>query len=980
MDISQILLLSTGLIWLVALWRQGSLWSGQKRLLEAERTLKEREDNLHLSQTYGGIGTWEADLINNRQIWSETVTDMMGFPKLSHPTWEDFLAAVHPEDREILIEGAKATQKYDVEYRIIDPSGQIRWMRSVGLIERDAGGVPYRMKGIVQEITDRKLAELALRESEARFRHILESSPIAVRIAKLDTHEIVFANRSYLELLDIKDDYSSVETLFNYHAHQNAYQQVVRELEQGHAVLDRMLEITIPGIGSKWVLASYLPLQYRGEATILGWLYDITERRNMEEALRQSEKKLRGLFELSPLGIALNDMNGRFIEFNDAFLKITGYNAAELKALDYWQLTPEKYRTAEAAQLQALAERGHYGPYEKEYMRKDKSPVPVKLVGMAVNLAEGQDHIWSIVEDITEAKQTQKKLVMAAQVFSEAHEGIAITDPQGTIIDVNPTFCEISGYGRDEIIGHNSRILQSGKHSHEFYTEMWQTLIEHGHWQGELWNRKKSGEIYAELLTISALRDTDGNVVNYVGLFADITQIKHQQQRLEMMAHYDILTGLPNRVLFGDRFQLAVARSKRNESLLGVCYLDLDGFKPVNDSLGHDAGDRLLIDVAARIKSVLREEDTLSRLGGDEFALLINDLDSLEQCRQTLDRVLQTIAKPYSIDNQHITIGASIGFTLYPLDPSDPDTLLRHADQAMYQAKSEGRNRFNLFDAEQDQNLRQQLRYLQEIEAALARQEFCLYYQPKVNMLSGEVIGAEALIRWLHPQKGLVPPGDFLPVVSGTHLESLIGDWVVEQALKQLDVWQTKGLAFQISVNIAPQHLQQADFLSYLGQALRNHANIPPSQLQLEMLESSVLDDLAAITQTIQTCREQLGVSVALDDFGTGYSSLTHLRHLPVEVVKIDQSFVRNMITDPNDSSIVQGVIGLASAFHREVIAEGVETHEHVNRLLEMGCVFGQGYGIARPMPADALASWVAEFRRPQQWHSPAHAIAQNSD
>jgi len=578
--------------------------------------------------------------------------------------------------------------------------------------------------------------------------------------------------------------------------------------------------------------------------------------------------------------------------------------------------------------------------------------------------------VIGVQTDITERKLADESRKLSARVFSDTHEGITVTDAGMNIIDVNPAFCEITGYSRDEVIGKNPRFLSSGKQSPEFYQDMWQQINEQGHWQGEVWNRKKSGEIFAELLTISVLKDELDKAVNYVGVFTDITSSKKQQEQLSLMAHYDVLTGLPNRALFADRFRQAIAHSKRTNHQLAVCFLDLDNFKPVNDNYGHEVGDQLLIEVAKRITANIREEDTISRQGGDEFALLLNDIESFAQCEQTLQRIHHALAQPFLIDGYTHKVTASSGVTLYPHDDGDIDTLLRHADQAMYQAKLEGKNRHHLFNREHDQRTIQKHHQLDEIEQALVNNEFQLYYQPKVNMRTGDVYGAEALIRWIHPEKGLIPPLDFLPLIDNTDLELQVGDWVINQALQQMDSWLTQGIKLEVSVNIASHHLQSGSFFINLETALARYPAIDSQYFQLEILESSVLSDLQAISSIIKTCREVLGVNIALDDFGTGYSSLTHLRNLTANTIKIDQSFVRDMLDDPDDYTIIDGVIGLADSFSRDIIAEGVETTEHGLMLLMMGCEKVQGYGISRPMPATDFPEWLATYTPNQEWLS----------
>lgn len=573
-----------------------------------------------------------------------------------------------------------------------------------------------------------------------------------------------------------------------------------------------------------------------------------------------------------------------------------------------------------------------------------------------------------VQEQTSELTLKGERLQLFAQVFNDAHEGIMITDTQGTIIDVNPTFCEITAYSREEVIGQNSNILNSGKHSPEFYLHIWQSLNEHDHWRGEIWNRKKGGEIYAELLTISALKDESDKTIYYVGLFSDITQIKQQQKTLELMAHYDVLTQLPNRILFADRFSLLSAHCKRSKTLLAICFLDIDNFKPVNDNYGHDAGDQLLIELAGRIKSTIRGEDTVSRQGGDEFILLLGELESFAQCEHMLKRILHALSQPYLIANHTHKISVSIGVTLYPLDDADLDTLVRHADQAMYQAKIAGKNNYKQFNLLDDEQIIKKHKRLQEIQLALSNHEFSLYYQPKVNMKTGEVLGAEALIRWMHPEKGMIPPLDFLPIIENTQLETEIGEWVINEALKQLDEWKNQGIEFEISINISSYHLQADTLFAQLDDALALYPSVDSNNLQLEILESSALGDLKSISSSIKACKTKLGVNFALDDFGTGYSSLTHLRNLSATTIKIDQSFIRDILDDPDDYSIVDGVIGLADAFNRKIIAEGVETSKQGLMLLNMGCDNAQGYGIARPMPAEAMLAWLNNYSPNEEW------------
>lgn len=563
-------------------------------------------------------------------------------------------------------------------------------------------------------------------------------------------------------------------------------------------------------------------------------------------------------------------------------------------------------------------------------------------------------------------RAAEESLRLHATAFQNAHDGITLTDAAGNILDVNPAFTRITGFARDEAIGRNPRVLKSGRHDAGFYAAMWRSINETGSWRGEIWNRNKYGEIYPELLSISVVRDTQGAPTNYVAVFADISRFKAQEKQLARMAYYDALTDLPNRVLLSDRLTQGIQQTRRTQTLMAVCYLDLDGFKAINDNLGHEAGDRLLVEMAARLKAALRGGDTVARLGGDEFVLLLLGLASTDECAQAIERLLAAIVKPVLLDEHAIAVSASIGVALFPQDDSDADTLLRHADQAMYQAKQEGKNRYRIFDVALDQSNRTQRDRLAELRDALARGEFVLHYQPKVNLRLGSVVGLEALIRWNCPERGLVAPGEFLPLMENDDLILEVGEWAIATAMAQMERWQSSGLALPVSVNVAGRQLQAPGFGERLKRLLGAHPAVA-GQLELEILETTAIEDIAQTSRILEECRE-LGVGFALDDFGTGFSSLTYLKRLPANTIKIDQSFVRDMLNDANNLAIVHGVIGLTDAFQRQAIAEGVETAEHGRMLIQLNCELAQGYGIARPMPAEEIPAWAARWRPAPSW------------
>lgn len=706
--------------------------------------------------------------------------------------------------------------------------------------------------------------------------------------------------------------------------------------------------------------------------TILVALLTALLARGRSRALKLAELMTResNTFEYAPIGIINIALDTRYIAVNQTYCSLLDYTHEELLTMTLMEMTLSQDSRAIAYSIQRML-KGEITNFcrETQLIRKDQSFVFCSLSVRLNYHPDGSPHYFiATVENISERKQYEDKLRLAASVFTHAREGIMITDQEGRIVDVNATFSQITGYNHDEVIGKTPHILSSGRHDKDFYAAMWRNLTEKGHWYGEIWNRHKSGEIYAEMQNISAVRDAEGETQHYVSLFSDITLIKGHEQKLEHIAHYDPLTNLPNRVLLADRLQQAMHQVQRHGQQLAVVFLDLDGFKAINDTYGHKAGDQLLMNVALCMKEALRETDTLARLGGDEFVAVLTDLPDIETSIPMLNRLLSAAAQPLKIADIVLQVSASLGATSYPqMDEIDADQLLRQADQAMYQAKLAGKNRYHIFDPAHDSSIRVRHESLERIRKAIIEQEFLLYYQPKVNMRTGAIIGVEALLRWRHPEKGLLLPAAFLPTIEDHLLAIELGDWVINTALTQIEHWRTQGLDIPVSVNIGARHIQQSNFLLRLYEILASYPDIKPSHLELEVLETSALEDIAKSSLLIAECRE-IGINFALDDFGTGYSSLTYLKRLPVALLKIDQSFVRNMLNDTEDLAIIDAVIGLARTFGRQVIAEGVESEEHGLILLKHGCELAQGYGVAHPMPAGQLLSWASTWKPYPAW------------
>ncbi len=556
--------------------------------------------------------------------------------------------------------------------------------------------------------------------------------------------------------------------------------------------------------------------------------------------------------------------------------------------------------------------------------------------------------------------------VDAAAIFTE-------TDLDGNITYANAQFCEVSGYSLQELLGSNHRLVNSGQHPPEFFDNLWQTIASGQVWRGDICNRTKNGALYWVSSTILPLLDpATGLPLKYISIRFEVTEQRHLMQTLQFQAQHDVLTGLANRQLLHQRLNQALNGDAHLSRQVGVCLLDLDGFKAVNDRLGHHCGDVLLKRVAQRLTETVRTHDLVARLGGDEFVILLTELRDRAEAQSIVERALAALAHPYLIDDDTVELSASAGLTLYPQDDASADTLLRHADHALYQAKQSGRNRLHLFDVNENINTTAHYQMLASVTQALANDELVLYFQPKVNMRRGTVVGFEALLRWQHPRDGLVPPLSFLPLVEDSDLIIDIGELVIEQALAQLARWAKAGLVWPVSVNIAARHFQQANFVARLQTLLARYPSVPPQWLNIELLESVALEDIQKVSRTMAACNA-LGVTLSLDDFGTGYSSLSYLKRLPAKVLKIDRSFVRDILDDKDDLALTEAIIALSVVFSRDVVAEGVENAEQGVLLMRLGCDVAQGFGIARPMPADEVIPWVQQFQPDPKWATWAH-------
>ena len=550
-------------------------------------------------------------------------------------------------------------------------------------------------------------------------------------------------------------------------------------------------------------------------------------------------------------------------------------------------------------------------------------------------------------------RQDQARLRLAATVFDSAADAILVTDSSNNILDVNPAFQQITGYAKTEVLGRNPRFLKSGKHDAPFYQAMWNQLLESGHWEGEIWDRRKDGSLYPKWMSLVAVRHDD-RVSRFVAIFRDISQFKKTERQLQRLAHYDLLTGLANRTLLNAHLEQAIHLAHRNAWQVAVVFLDLDHFKQINDSLGHSAGDRLLSAVAARLREQIRESDLIARLGGDEFVIILSKISNTVPVAGVLEKIRLVLAQPFVLESYELSVTASMGVSVYPTDGGDRELLLRNADAAMYHAKNEGRDGWSFYSTDMNRQTRRRLQLSAGLRQAVDQQQFVLLYQPQVDLKTGRISGIEALIRWQHPELGVVSPVEFIPLAEDTGLIEEVGEWVLAEACRQYGAWHQQRLnPARISVNVSARQFKSGRFVNTVARVL-GHTGMDPRCLELEITESLLVRGDARLLQDMHALRA-LGIRFSIDDFGTGYSSLSYLKGLPVSSLKADRSFVRDVPDDGDDVAILAAMISMAHNLNLRVVAEGVETEKQLEFLRAQGCDELQGFLVSRPVDAAGI-------------------------
>ncbi|UOP12566.1 bifunctional diguanylate cyclase/phosphodiesterase [Pseudomonas palleroniana] len=952
-----VLLLSTVLAIVIRINRR--LSSEISRRVALEQELRSSEYHYRgLVESLSAIA-WEASITDFTYSYvSPHAEDLLGYPRahwLIPGFWRNI---IHPADltraEAYCYRETRANRDHSVDYRVITADGRCLWVRDiVSLIEH--GHEPV-LRGLMIDISEAKRTEEALQLSEQKFASVFQQCPDILVIARMSDGCLLEVNKAFEDQIGLtaEEVVGKTATELNIWGVQGVGPDL---LQRAQNTSIRNLEMTfLRSNGQAFTgLISAEPFQLDTTAALVVVVRDISQLKETQQQLQTSEEKFAKAFHASPDGLLLSrQRDGVLIEVNEGFSRLTGFTSATLDQssldLGIWvDLNERKHM------LELMQRDGFVRDFICHIRRADGLIRLCELSSRPLPIG-GEDCMLTIARDITERQLMQEKLQQAATVFESTAEGVLITDTRQNISAVNRAFSEITGYSEAEALGQTPRLLASGLHDSAFYAAMWHQLTAHGHWQGEISNRRKNGELYPSWLTISAVRNREQLITHFVAVFADISSLKHAQARLDYQAHHDPLTGLPNRTLFENRLQAALNTQQEIGNQGAVLFLDLDRFKHINDSLGHPIGDLLLKDIAVRLKEQLRDIDTVARLGGDEFIILLPGLQQASDAEHLANKLLACFTPPFQAGEHEFFITASIGTSLYPQDGTDVATLVKNADAAMYRSKAKGRNRVESYTRDLTAQANERVALEHELRRAMERDELSLYYQPKLSLSTQEVIGAEALIRWHHPIFGDVPPEHFIALAEENGMILQIGDWVLEQACRQMHLWKEAFEDFgPLSVNLAGAQLRHPNLLGRIEQLLRDY-RLEPGRLQLEITENFIMSQAEEALEVLHQLK-RLGVQLAIDDFGTGYSSLSYLKRLPLDFLKIDQSFVRGLPDDPHDAAIVRAIIALGHSMQFTIIAEGVENPAQQAFLAAEGCEQMQGYIVSLPLPPELFAA-----------------------
>ena len=903
---------------------------------------------------------WEADANDFTYSYvSPHAEDLLGYPLsdwLRPGFWRSIL---HPEDalwaQAYCDSETAAGRDHSLDYRVIRADGQPLWVRNiVSMIEH--GHQPV-MRGLMIDISETKRTEDALRLSEQKFASVFQQCPDILLIARHSDGCLLEVNEAFEEQIGLPPDQviGRTATDLDLWGVEGSGPLLLQRLHQGGI---RNLEMSFRRSNGQLFtgLTSAETFELDGTPALVVAVRDISQLKETQQQLQTSEEKFAKAFHASPDGLLLSrQSDGLLLEVNEGFCRLTGYDlnpTIDQTSLDLgiWVDLNERKRLVDQ-----LNRDGFVRDFTCHIRRSDGQIRLCELSARPLPIT-GVDCMLTIARDITERHLMQEKLQLAATVFENTAEGVLITDIDQRISAVNRAFSEITGYSEIEALGQTPRLLASGQHDSAFYLAMWHQLTDEGHWQGEIYNKRKNGELYPSWLTISAVRNSDREITHFVAVFADISSIKHAQAKLDYQAHHDPLTGLPNRALFENRLQGVLTCAQVSNRQGAVLFLDLDRFKHINDSLGHPVGDLLLKGIAQRLKEQVRDVDTVARLGGDEFIILLPGLHKPSDASTIANKLLTCFNAPFQAGEHEFFTSASIGISLYPQDGTDVSTLIRNADAAMYRSKAKGRNRVEAYTRDLTAQASERIALEHELRRAVERNEMSLCFQPKLSLKTQSLVGAEALIRWSHPTFGEVPPEHFIHLAeeNGTILQ--LGDWVLEQACRQIQAWKQHYEPFgPLSINLAGAQLRHPHLARRIEQLLKQY-QLRAGDLQLEITENFIMSQAEEALAVLYQLKK-LGVQLAIDDFGTGYSSLSYLKRLPLDILKIDKSFIRGLPDDPHDAAIARAIIALGRSMQLTIIAEGVENQAQQRFLAAEGCEQIQGYIVSLPLPPEEFAA-----------------------
>ncbi|MFV1992948.1 MAG: EAL domain-containing protein [Acidiferrobacterales bacterium] len=927
----------------------------KKQLVESEKRYQ-----LATEATHDGVWEWD---IENKQIYlSPKALSIVGIESSegTYPS-EQWQQKIHPDDVPWVTLAMKDyinghAPSYDVEHRMIADDGGLIWIHSRGTVVSDDAGTSVKVVGTFIDITEKKKITEKIRASESSLKQAQRIAHVGDWTWNMITSEIIWSDEMYrLHGADIENKSVDVWEIMQERIHPDdlsRVQAVTEESVKNATKVSIEYRIIMPDGSVRYVLGEGEPvLNANGEMVRrIGTVKDITDIKLAEEALRHEKNFVSAILQTANSLLVVMDNNGRIIRFNRACEQLTGYSFNDVSGKFLWEsLLEEKDIEPIKKIFKNLNHSTFPGNTKNCWLSKDGKKHMIEWSNSVIS-SDGNrvSFVVALGNDITERMLVEAERDKHARALDQSADSVMITDHRGVIEYVNPAYEKATGYSREELIGQTPSIVKSGKHDKKFYKRLWDTILAGEVFSDVLINLAKDGYLYYEEKTITPLLDSNGKVTSFVSTGKDITERMETQERMYYLAHHDVLTDLPNRILFLERLGHVLKVLDRREQTCAVLFLDLDRFKNINDTHGHDTGDRLLQSVSERLKESVREGDTVARLGGDEFTVLLEDVYGADDVVPIARKILNALSIPFHISGHELFSSASIGISIYPDDGADPKTLLKNADNAMYRAKDQGRNTYQFYSAEMGAKVREYLSLETSLRHALERNELELFYQPQVNLETGTIFGAEALLRWRHPEKGIISPNAFIPLLEDTGLIIPVGSWVIKQACDQLMRWSKNGITLErMSINLSGRQFDDRNFIdTTLG--IIEECGVNTGRLEFEITESLLLHKDQYTVDVLEQLN-QSGVRLAIDDFGTGYSSLSYLKRFPINTLKIDQSFVNDVISDPGDAEIVKAILAMAKSLNLDVIAEGVETKSQEKFLRNAGCSNVQGYLYAKP-------------------------------